>query len=242
MCEAISGILNYLPISRDKIENEYIEHLRETFLVLESSKSLAPPFSVVPFHLLFMMAVQYKVLRIYNEQRRGYQGAIAKISMKKRVKKQLRVPTSPTAIGFLNENKIISILKIAGLSDADKEYIKNSIIDYRNDNLAHAKGYIELHLELKFNEYFSGLEFVQKAYREMNRNVAESWLGEVTKNDDIGEFFENQLSGSHLCPRDLVDVVSVFLKSNKLDYVQQKQAVQKLRQITIRNPGNCWCP
>ena len=64
MYEDAQEIFGYLPIRKTQVEYEYIEHLRNVFLVLDQTENTARPFLIMPFHLLFMMALQYKALRV----------------------------------------------------------------------------------------------------------------------------------------------------------------------------------
>ena len=229
---------DYLPLRNNDRDSRYIDHLKQVFSVLESvnaatkEEDLARPFSIMPFHLLFMMAVQSKVLRIYKELPEKYMLAFT-IKKPQNGKEDVLTPNSPKEIALLAESEIISFLKIAGLPDSEAKGIVASIIRYRNNSVAHAKCEIESNLESKVNEYFCKLDIIQKAYKKMNENVARNWLNKIEADKDIGdigdigEFFENHLSGSYLCPCDLGDVVGIFLKSKKINLEQLNQAVNK---------------
>ena len=231
---------DYLPLRSNDRDSRYIDHLKQVFSVLESVKvnknsatkekeDLARPFSIMPFHLLFMMAVQSKVLRIYKELPEKYMLAFT-IKKPQNGKEDVLTPNSPKEIALLNESEIISFLQIAGLPDNEAKGIVTSIIRYRNNSIAHAKCEIESNLESKVNEYFHKLDLIQKAYKKMNESVAQNWLNKIKADKDIGdigEFFENHLWGSYLCPCDLGDVVGIFLKSKKINLEQLNQAVNK---------------
>ena len=66
MLEKAQEILDFLPIRRSEAEDEYINHLWESFLILDSGNKSVRPFLMMPFHLLFMLAIQSKVVRIYK--------------------------------------------------------------------------------------------------------------------------------------------------------------------------------
>ena len=72
MYEEALEIHKYLPIRKNSLEDEYITHLWQTFFTLDSSNELVQPFMMMPFHLLFMMALQYKALRISKELNNEY--------------------------------------------------------------------------------------------------------------------------------------------------------------------------
>ena len=245
MCTDAWGIRDHLPIFPRDFEMWYIDHLQQAFFALELTYSTTPgqarPFSIMPLHLLFMVAIQFKMLRIRNEMRNGYEKH--RFELKKKVsaktRKIIQNPATALDIAHLREREIVNFLKVAGLSDDHADHIYDSIIVYRNDKIAHAKGHIELRLEAKINEYFDALETVQKVYQYMNQSLAQNWLNKVQKGEDIGQFFEKQLRGSLLCPRDLVSVVRAFVASPKLSYTQHLQALQKLQDINIKNSYDC---
>ncbi len=62
MPEDAQKILDYLPIRKNLQENDYINHLWQAFSTLDGADAVARPFAVMPFHLLFMMAIQYNSL------------------------------------------------------------------------------------------------------------------------------------------------------------------------------------
>ena len=243
MYEDAREIFNYLPIRRNTPENDYINHLWNTFVLLEKAERLwerdqngfavsddslkdARPFAVMPVHLLFMMAIQYKVLRIYKEQKEKYNLALA-IKNLRDEEKDVLAPESPLTIAFLGESAIVDFLKIAGLSADDARNIKKSIIRYRNDKIAHAKGYIELEIEGKIAEYFNWLNILQKVYLDMNQEVADNWLSEIQIGDDMEQFLEMRFLNSCLSPRDFGDIIGKMLEAKQLNYGQWEQIVNK---------------
>lgn len=226
MYEDAQKILDYLPIRRNTPENDYIIHLWDTFSVLDSSENTARAFCIMPYHLLFMLAIQYKVLRIYKEQKEKYKLAMTTKNPRDE-EKDILAPESPLAIAFLGESEIVDFLKIAGLSSDDARNIKKSIIRYRNDKIAHAKGYIEPNIETKITEYFGWLETLQNVYRQMNQNVANIWLAEIQTGDDVEQFLEIHFLDSYFSPRDFGDIVGTLLEANQLDFDQWEQVVRK---------------
>uniref|UniRef100_B3EKI2 Uncharacterized protein n=1 Tax=Chlorobium phaeobacteroides (strain BS1) TaxID=331678 RepID=B3EKI2_CHLPB len=243
MYEDAQEIFGYLPIRRDTSENDYINHLWQSFLLLEKAdrrgdkdengfavedKSLfmGRSFAVMPFHLLFMLAIQYKVLRIYKEQKEKYELALT-TKNPRNGEKDILAPESPLAIAFLGESEIVDFLKIAGLSADDARSIKKSIVRYRNDKIAHAKGYIEQDIETKITEYFGWLETLQTVYRQMNQNVADLWLSEVEIGDDMEQFLEIHFLDSCFSPRDFGDIIGTLLEAEQLDFDQWSQVVNK---------------
>ncbi len=226
MYEDVPNIFEYLPIRRNAPENDYINHLWQSFSVLDESEFVARPFAVMPFHLLFMLAIQYKVLRIYKEQKEKYELALT-TKIPRDEEKDILAPDSPLAIAFLGESEIVDFLKIAGLTVDDARSIKKSIVRYRNDKIAHAKGYIEQDIETKIAEYFGWLETLQTVYRQMNQNVADLWLSEAEIGDDMEQFLEVHFLDSCFSPRDFGDIIKTLLEAEQLDFEQWTQVVNK---------------
>lgn len=224
--EVAQEILDYLPIRRDTSENDYINHLWQAFSTLDGGVAATRPFVVMPFHLLFMLAIQYKVLRIYKEQKEKYELALTTKNPRGE-EKDILTPESPLAIAFLGESEIVDFLKIAGLSMDDARSIKKSIIRYRNDKIAHAKGYIEQDVETKIAEYFSWLETLQNVYHPMNQNVADAWLAEIQAGDDVEQFLETHFLDSCFSSRDFGDIIETLLEAEQLDFDQWSQVAKK---------------
>lgn len=226
MYETTQEIFDYLPIRRNTQENDYINHLWQSYSFLNGSEVVARPFAVMPFHLLFMMAVQYKILRIYKEQKEKYKIALTTKNPRDG-EIDILAPESPFTIAFLGESEIVDFLKIVGLSADDARSIKKSIIRYRNDKIAHAKGYIEQDVEIKIAEYFGWLETLQNVYRPMNQNIADVWLAEIQVGDDMDQFLETHFLDSCFSPRDLGDIIATLIGAKQLDFVQWTQVVSK---------------
>lgn len=226
MYENAQKIFDYLPIRRNLQENDYINHLWQAFSTLDASEAVVRPFAVMPFHLLFMMSMQYRVLRIYKEQKEKYKLALTTKNPRDE-EQDILTPESPLAIAFLKESEIIDLLKIAGLSPNDARSIKKSIVRYRNDKIAHAKGYIEQDLETKIAEYFGWLGTLQNVYRPMNQNVANVWLSQIQAGDDIEQFLETHFLDSCFTPHDFGDVIGTLLEAQQIDFDQSKQIISK---------------
>lgn len=226
MHEDAQKIFQHLPIRRNTAENDYIDHLWQAFSALTQIDTIARPFAVMPFHLLFMLALQYKVLRIYKEQKEKYDLAMI-VKNPRDEEKDILAPESPLAIAFLGESEVVDFLKIAGLSTDDARGIKKSIVRYRNDKIAHAKGYIEQDVETKLTEYFDWLERLQTAYQSMNREVAMRWIEEIEAGDNMEQFLEIHFLDSCFSPHDFGDVVGTLLEAEQLDFEQWKQVVNK---------------
>ena len=231
MYQDVLNIFDYLPVRSDEDNGEYIEHLWQAFLSLGSVPSSARPFSIMPFHLLFMLAVQYKVLRIYKELPREYELAF---TLTRNVHKDLLKPEVPRAIALLGESEIVNFLRIADLSTNDAKRIIASTVRYRNEKIAHATVQVEENPVNKIREYLRNLEVIQRAFLKINRSIANYWLDRVQSSDEnIGDLLDTHFQRSLHCPRDLVDIVRAFKASQKLNSTQYNQALQKLHDSTI---------
>lgn len=201
MYEDAQEIFEYLPIRRDTPENDYINHLWQAFSTLDGGEVIARPFAVMPFHLLFMMALQYKVLRISKEKRAEYE--LVFTIDRGREREAILNPESVFDIALLNERTIPDLLKLIGVDGETIKQIKK-LIDNRNDSLAHAKGGIESEPEMRIEEYLTCLRTIQIHMQLLNNSVADSWATEVSTEDNITDFIEARLVGSMLCPEDFM--------------------------------------
>ena len=195
-------IFDYLPIRKSRIEEDYIEHLWNAFLILSGSGNSSRPFALMPFHLLFMLALQYRVLRIARKKIGDFSLAF---TMESRITSGQKGPHNPESVfdlALLPESKIIDLLKLIGLGQdrvkAIKELVKN-----RNDNLAHAKGGIDSDPDGKIGQYLESLRSLQPQILLLNDGIAEEWEKEITSEDDLNEFIEGRLLDTYLCPADM---------------------------------------
>lgn len=190
-------IYQYLPIRKEKIEDEYISHLWHVFFTLDDSSEIVQPFMIMPFHLLFMLAIQYKTLRLANELNNEYRTAF--ILRREHVK--LFTPSSVFDLSQLNERALPDLLRLINADEALISRIKK-LVDFRNDNLAHANGGIAVEFEGIIREYIDCLKLVQVLFERANEEVARGYEAEMTSDDDKNEFIETRLLTSYLCPAD----------------------------------------
>lgn len=203
MYEDAYEIFEYLPIRVNTSEDEYIKHLWDAFVSLDSSSGPGRSFSIMTFHLLYMLALQYKLIRIYSEMPEKYNTAF--IAYSSRDKESIIKPESVFDIALLAERTIPDLLRIIDISD-DVIRDAKKLIDNRNDNLAHAKGGIDQNPEEKISEYLSNLRSVHEQCKNLNNSVADCWLSKIKENDiqesELQNFIESQLLDSRLCPAD----------------------------------------
>lgn len=224
MYEEAQEILNYLPIRRDKAENDYIDHLWNAFLALDASGTSGRPFVMMPFHLLFMLAMQYKVLRISKERRSSYDLVFMIDGGRDRA--TILNPGSVFDLALLTERTIPDVFKLIGLDAKTIKQMKG-LIDNRNNTLAHAKGGIEADPEARILEYLQTLKNIQNCMKALNSDVARSWLSEITDEDNPSEFVEGRLSESFFCIRDLENIIKDLLEDEKLNNEQWLQMIDK---------------
>jgi hypothetical protein len=200
MYEEAQEVFDYLPIRRETLENDYINHLWQVFITLDGSGTVARPFAVMPFHLLFMMAMQYKVLRIANTQKHASDLFFSGVGGRNK-EQLLSEQRSVFDIALINERTMPEIFQLIGL---DSEIIKEikDLVDDRNDKLAHAKGGIELEPEIRIEEYLVSLRAIQICMQPLNDGIASEWGKDLTTEDDGKEFIESRLLDSYLCLED----------------------------------------
>ncbi|MFA6017311.1 MAG: hypothetical protein WC744_04470 [Patescibacteria group bacterium] len=198
MEEDAQKIFDYLPINKSSFEEDYINHLWSSFLSLLNSESEeAKPFCIMPFHLLFMLSIQYKVLRIAKVKNHSY-NLIYTIKSLRDDQKDLIVPNSPFVIALLRESEIIDIFKLIKLDQNILQSIK-FLIRNRNDKLAHAKGGIDLDYQTKINKYLDLLQLIQNSTLSLNEKVALRWLKESKLKKERSEFIKIHLAEEYLC-------------------------------------------
>ncbi len=225
MHEDDQEIFNYLPIRRDTSENDYINHLRQAFSTLGGGEAEARPFAVMPFHLLFMLSAQYKMLQIASAYKQATDLFFTGVGGRNK-EQLLSEQRSVFDMALINERTIPDIFQLV---EVDPKVIKKfkELVNERNETLAHAKGGIEQNLEKKLSGYVSVLESIQKSCVQICQNLAEEWIAEVKNGDDVGESIESYLLDSRFSPRDFGDVMETFLHTKQLDFEQWEQIVNK---------------
>lgn len=193
-------ILNHLPVRRNDPENNYIEHLLGALKALDACDMHVRGFAMLPLHLLFLLAIQCKLLRIAQEKKDLYSLSITL----KRIRdgeEELLAPVSPFSFSFFNESELADLCKSIGLPKEGVGRIKR-LVQYRNQNLAHAKGYVEMSPDGKVAEYIETLDMLQLHMLPLNDDIAKEWDMNITPEDDVREFVETRLLDSYLCPAD----------------------------------------
>jgi len=196
-------VFDYLPINkRSSTEQDYIDHLWQSFLVLsESTNPTTVAFSVFPFHLLFMLSVQYKVLRISKFNQKEYQ-LVFTFGHTRGGNDDILAPDSVFQLGTIKESSLFDFLKLVNL---DSEMIKSckAMVKNRNDQMAHAKGGIESDPEARILQYLDMLKQIQNCFLSVNNEIAKTWLKEMGTGQDGMEYMESHLANDYLCPADM---------------------------------------
>lgn len=201
MYEDAQEIFDYLPINKNSVEEEYVNYLWNALVSLDSGDQEGIPFLIMPFHLLFMLSIQYKILRIFKYKKEQYQSAFL-LYPPRDGEKELLNPESVFTMGLLEESKMVNIFKIINVSDSIIGSIK-SLIKNRNENLAHAKGGIERNLEDRVLEYINIMKQIQQYFKEINNEVSKKWLKEMGTGQDGVDYIELHLAEEYICPVDM---------------------------------------
>lgn len=238
MYEAAQEIFDYLPINKSKPEADYIDHLWNAFLALDNTDNSARPFIMMPFHLLFMLALQFKVLRISRERKSDYDLAFT-MENPREDQRAVLTPGSAFDLALLNESKLIDLLKIVGIS-ADRVREIKLLVRNRNDNLAHAKGGIEPEPNERIDQYLGALRDLQTFFVPHNDRIAEQWLSEITEEDDLSDYVDSCLPESQLCPADFrTGLLTVFSLDEDIPAEVWQPAVTKV-VASGGQPGLLW--
>lgn len=195
-------INHHLPIAPRINEGLYSNHLWAVFSTLLKSIEQVQPFCIMPFHLLFIMSIQYKIKRIYELYPNDYKKSL--IHLPDRNKKDLTEIDSVFRVALFNERSLGEIFK---LIDLDTNVIKKikELVDYRNEKLAHPKGSIDYSFYEKIDNYISTLDLISEKMIEENNKVIEDKIINYFRDQDYEinrENLENSLFGSELTYKD----------------------------------------
>lgn len=200
MNEAAYEIFDFLPISTSEAESRYVDHLRDAFIALDSADNSGQAFSIMPFHLLFMLALQSMALRVAKLFPQATDLFFAGVGG--RDKAQLLKPErSVFAFALINERTLPDIFRLVDMPEHEIGRIK-SLIDDRNNNLAHAKGGMETDPEGKIEQYLAALRMLQPYFTPYNDQVAVEWMGEINDEENLNDFVVLRLPDSWLCQAD----------------------------------------
>lgn len=222
MNEAAYEIFDFLPISTSEAESRYVAHLRDAFIALDGADNSGQAFSIMPFHLLFMLALQSKALRVAKLFPQATDLFFAGVGGREKIK-LLNPERSAFDFALIHERTLPEIFRLVGMTDQDIGSIK-SLIDARNNNLAHAKGGIETDPEGKVEQYLGTLRMLQPHFTQYNDQVAAEWMGEINDEENLNDFVELRLPGSHLCQADFKNGILFVFSMTENQTVEQWRA------------------
>jgi hypothetical protein len=231
MNEEAQAIFDYLPIESES-ETLYIQHLWGAFEAIIEKDDPVRSFSILPFHLLFMLTVQYKLYRLSATYNKKYLFLLEKCRLSKEAKRLLKEnPPLKNKDGIILSTSSVSNLSLIGekylfdffeIIELEKEVIEEAkgLIDIRN-NYAHANCNIEEDIDSKIDEYLKILNLIQLKCKNLN-NFSQNWSLEIkeeggTDEKSINEFFEQRFLNSQFSKKDFGDVIIYLLEGCNLD-------------------------
>jgi hypothetical protein len=199
MYEDAYRILDFLPLRKNSPEEaRYIDYLWGSFQTLgENENADIKTSGIISFHMLFMLACQYKILRLVNFNKTEYQRLFI---LKDVREKDILNPTSAFTFSKLSEKDVFRICTLINLPE-DKIKKACDLVNERND-LAHANGKIEIDYESKIDTYLEILDAIQSSFVFINNELANNWLSRLDPSDDKSDFKENNLAQEYLCGAD----------------------------------------
>jgi hypothetical protein len=200
--ESADTLAEYLPIRMlSTVEDEYRWYLWNSYSALSmDSTSSAASFSIVPFHLLFMLVIQYKALRVSKEMPNEHKFAFTFRNLSHRNHSSLLSPSSPYDFSNMNERSLLDLFRLVGAED-DLISDAKSLIDSRN-SLAHVSGVIESDTQGNIRRYLDVLDDLQLLFLPFNDKISNEWTAQMDPQDDRVEFVEARLASSYLCLAD----------------------------------------
>lgn len=228
MIEAADEIFNYLPIDAGS-ENLYIRHLWGAFEALDKEEDIVRPFGVLPFHLLFMFSIQYKVYRLsayYVEEYLSILRECKLYSQEDRAVLEKNLPIlnqdrvipsfcSVRNLSFIPEKQLFDFLRIINVEEEIIEKAK-ALVEMRS-NYAHANGQVLRDLDEQIERYLIILKSVQSKCDPLNDVIAAEWFQEVSAEDDLNDFVEVRLPIYSLSQADFrKGLLSVFSTTDEV--------------------------
>ena len=233
MYEDAREILNYLPIEPDG-ETRYIQHLDESFKTLYKAGDPVKPFSILPFHLLFTLAVQYKVHRISAWNNVQYQKDLKHCRTYGNGSMSVLEKNAP----ILDSNGVMprdsSVRNLSLIQEGDLFNfldLKNQVTEKAKKLIrirgtyAHANGNIEENIDERIDEYLEVLREIQSCMKVVNVGI-QDWGNQIKVGEfPLGGVFEKHFLASQFSPYDFGDVVGNLFESPKLDSKQRDEIV-----------------
>lgn len=243
MYEDAQKIFDYLPIEAGQ-ESIYIQHLSGAFQTLIKEDTPIREFAIIPFHLLFMFAIQYKVYRISAYKQNDYLEILKKCKLYDKGHEQVLKNNSPIIgqngyvssncsvknLSLIPEKQIFDFFKIINVGDNILKKAKD-LVTIRG-TYAHANGNIEENIEEIIGKYINVLQEVQKCMWIVNKNMY-NWVNEIEEGEfPLDYFFMERFLHSQFSKEDFGDIIHTLLSSEELDFDQWQQVVNKGLEIS----------
>lgn len=196
-------ILDHLPLRRSEKEGEYINYLWSAYEHLTNADAPTSTFSLMAYHLIFILAVQYKALRMKALMPAEYTKFFTDYPARQDADR-VRNAQSVFDLALANEKSLMHLFSLLGLSAEEVSRCKN-LIDVRNNEFMHAAGYIHSDPTKHINDCLIQLEVIQECYLDANDAVAREWTHELTSEDDVSVFVDVRLLETRLTYRDFAD-------------------------------------
>jgi hypothetical protein len=238
MNEAAYEIFDFLPISTSKAESQYVDHLRDAFLALDGADNSGQAFSVMPFHLLFMLTLQFKAVRVAKLFSQATGLFFAGVGGRDRAK-LLNPERSVFDFALINERTLPEIFRLIGMPEKEIGWIKR-LIDDRNNKFAHAKGGSETDPEGKVEQYLGALRMLQPYFTPYNDQVATGWLDAVNDEENLNDFVLFRLPDSHLCQADFKDGMLFAFSMTEDQTLEQWQVTAERVLQAYPQQGSIW--
>jgi hypothetical protein len=226
------------------------------FFILSTADDDVPYFSIMPFHLLFMLVVQYKAYRLSAWNKKYYfkwinskkyliynneckQPLLENIPLNKELVWDAN-QSSVKTLSLIKERHIFSLFYLIGVSD---DIIKKAklLVENRNDRF-HANDEIDEKAEEKINDYLEVLEHIQEKFREkgVNRDIQGDWSLDIEEGVyPLDEFFEEKFLYSQFSQKDFSDIIEPLIISDNLDFDQWKAVVDKCLELIPEEAMRC---
>lgn len=195
------NIHDFLPLRRSDAENDYINYLWNSYERLATSEDqVSAAFSITAFHLLFMLAVQYKALRVYENMPNEYRLCFTLDNIRKD-QRHILAPRSVFDLSLLPERTIFQLFELVDITPECVSGCKK-IIDRRNNEFMHASGNLVTDVDVYVQNCLKQLGRIQQCFVEFNNRIASDWSHELDEYDDIPEFVGIRLYDTRLTQAD----------------------------------------
>jgi hypothetical protein len=218
-------LANYLPIITSSSETSYISHIWEVYYALVGGSNSSVSYSVMPYHLLYVMALNYKVLRMVKSHEKETRLFFC-VGSGRNKKELLSANVSVAEIALINERTIPELFGIIDLDDEVIKRIKN-IVDYRNETLGHPKLIIEAKPEDRINEYLETISILAESFKSENEKISQNIFKDIDEYDDVTYILDDFFINNYISPTDFGDMISELLNNEDLTFEQWQALVLK---------------